>query len=439
MALRTNLVPGNVGHVGDHNHVDVILNSMWANAKDPDYGGGAVMDGVHDDTSAFVAASTAAGGSSGAMLIPDGAGVISAPIPVVGEMTVMGLNWRASRLYLKNGSNCSMIVAADDGIQRDQLTLERFCLAGNASGQTGGSGTAAVKISGVTEVLVSHVIVLQPYGDGLYFGGVNGGYCYPFVDRCVIVADPANTHGNGINLDSGSSDAQVNSCDIGFFKNGAGVLGSGHPGAVTSSNDCWQCLHGFYLFSCHRWRMLGELSDYADRYGFLGQNSDYLQLTGCQSRDSSRAAYSAYDGFYFEYTATGQFKRLQLTGCSAFGGRGITDAGSSYMRFGLTVTKCDWLTMLGFSSEGHQSAGDGTGVNYGPQITHLFRCDHNGIRITDGAGLDVAGFDSAGRWVTSQAVFTATAGASGAPPGAVQGYVPVKIQGGDYRIAYYNP
>lgn len=279
---------------------------------------GAAGNGITDDTTAVQAAITAAGNDSGVLLSKKY--LISAALNVpYTHFTLKGIGYRSSQLLLANGSNSSMIIVPDDAVQRYGLLLADFAIDGNAANQTGSSAT--ITIAGMNEPRLEGLYINAPRGPAIYIGQPTVGMfnTVPMLNRLIIRGDPTNSQSHGVDLDSGSSDAQVMGCDIGFFKLGAGVLLSGHPGAGLVNNHCWQNLHGYQLFQADRARISACLADNSQRYGFVHQNSSDVQYSNCQARECSLETAATFDGFYVGGDATHTVSNTTLVGCRAFG------------------------------------------------------------------------------------------------------------------------
>jgi len=275
---------------------------------------GATGNGVTDDRAAIQAAITAAG-SQGSVFIPPGIYVIGGALTVSQTgVTIMGAGYRATWLYLQNSSNSSMIVTADDGVQRQGLLVSDLALIGNAANQTGSS--PAIAIRGMDEVILERLYILEPRGEAIKTGQATPVVTctVPIIHECVMRGHVTASQSGGITLDTGSSDAIVSNCDIGFFPLGAGVLLSDHAGASLTNNNTWQCRFGYWSFSAHRTRFVNCLADYAEEHGFRVDTSNDLQYANCQARESSQATANTYDGFYFAGA-----NDLSLSNCRAMG------------------------------------------------------------------------------------------------------------------------
>lgn len=292
----------------------VVLGPAWVNVR----AYGALGDGTTDDTVAIQAAITAAGTGS-AVYLPPGIYVISSALSMGGggNLSLIGSGYRSTTLFLKNGSNSSMITTPDDGVQRYGLFLSNFSLDGNAANQTGSS--PAIFVRGMNEARIDGVYVNRPRGDGIRFGQATVGmYCtVPILSQLIIRG--VGSQGAAINMISGSSDAIISNCDIGFFSLGAGVLFAGHNGYTVSNVNVWQCYYGYQTFQADRGRFIACLSDLSLRHGFITQESDILQFVGCQARESSQATASTYDGFHFEGTGGAAATDIVMTNCWSVG------------------------------------------------------------------------------------------------------------------------
>lgn len=275
---------------------------------------GATGNGNTDDRAAIQAAIDAAG-AQGSVYIPPGIFVIGGALTVANTgVTIMGAGYRATWLYLQNSSNSSMIVTADDGVQRQGLLVSDLALIGNAPNQTGNS--PAIAIRGMDEAILERLYILESRGEAIRTGQATPVMTctVPIIHECVMRGHVTASQSGGVTLDTGSSDAIVSNCDIGFFPNGAGVLLSDHNGASLTNNNVWQCRFGYWNFSAHRTRFVNCLSDYAREHGFRVDTSNDLQYANCQARESSQTTSNTYDGFYFAGA-----NDLSLSNCRAMG------------------------------------------------------------------------------------------------------------------------
>lgn len=276
---------------------------------------GAIGDGVADDTAAIQAAVNAAATGPRAVYLPAGTyrtGTITLPAP----LSLYGAGPRASTLVLKAGTNGPLLQTPDDGIQRYHLSIADVGLDGRAAQQT--TPAPLIHVRAVNEATLRDLYILAPSGPGIRIGQATAGtYCtVPTLRGIVMRGDTTYSLAEGILLDSGSSDAVVDGCDIGFFGGAAGLCLSGHPGAVVTATNVWQCRYGVQLYQANRTRMVGVLSDYAKRHGFVAQRSSVLQLVGCQSRNSGVETANTYDGYRLEgESAAVRATDIALVGC----------------------------------------------------------------------------------------------------------------------------
>lgn len=287
-----------------------LIPSYYTNVKTF----GATGDGFTNDRAAIQAAITAAG-TQGGVYFPPGTYVINSALIVANDnVTLLGAGYKASRLFLANSSNSSMIVSADDGVQRYGMRIAELALIGNAANQTGSS--PAISIRGMNEARLDGLYILESRGEAIRAGqSTTGVYCtVPIIHECVIRGHTTASQGNAIGLETGSSDAIISHCDIGFHPLGAGVLLSDHLGASLVNNNVWQCRFGYWNFSAHRTRFVNCLSDYAKEHGFRVDTSNDLQYSNCQARESSMTTANTYDGFYFAGA-----NDLSLSNCRAMG------------------------------------------------------------------------------------------------------------------------
>lgn len=282
---------------------------------------GAVGDGVTDDTLAVQAAINSLT-NGGCVYFPPGVYLLGT-ITVYGATTLLGAGGWATTLRLKAGANAALIQTPDDGVQRYGLNIRSMGLDGQADVQTSGT-TPLINIRGMSEPTLGDLYIRHPRGAAISIGQATAGiYCtVPVLDRIVIRGDDTNSHGPGILFDSGSSDALVSQCDIGFFGAGAGIGFSGHNGATVSNVNVWQCRYGIQWYRSDRTRVVGCLSDYAKYHGFIAQESDELQFDACQAREYGMAAANTYDGFRLEGAAGVPAEEISLTGCRAMSSAG---------------------------------------------------------------------------------------------------------------------
>jgi hypothetical protein len=236
----------------------------------------------------------------GSIFLKAGSYTTSGPIDLGrGFVPLRGAGRNATIVTLANGANCDMVTTPDDGVQGQWLDISDIKFDGNAANQTSGH---ILNIRAMNESTISNCLFMRPKQDAIRFGQSTVGMfsTNPQISRCRITADETHTTGAGIALMSGSSDCQIDLVDIGYFKQGAGVILSGHNGGSMNHINAWQCKYGFQLYNSDRIRMVNLLSDYAEQHGFAFQLSDDLQLSCCQARESSMATNNTYDGFWID-------------------------------------------------------------------------------------------------------------------------------------------
>ena len=327
MALSGTHVIADTGHVADHNLIDAALTALpttyvhkgdqFLNVKDY----GAIGNGTTDDTVAIQAAINALP-NGGCVYFPPGT-YLSGTITVYGATTLMGAGGRVSTLKLKPAMNASIIQTPDDGVQRYGLNIESLGFNGQASTQTAGT-VPLINIRGMSEPTLCDLYIVNPRGPAIAFGQVTAGIyvTVPVLNRIVIRGDAMYSQSHGIFFNSGSSDALVSQCDIGFFGAGGGISFSGHNGAIISNCNVWQCQYGYQWYMSNRHRVIGCLSDYAKLHGFISQQSSDMQFDSCQSREYGVTTTSTYDGFRFEGVAGTTANDITLMGCRAMSTRG---------------------------------------------------------------------------------------------------------------------
>lgn len=216
-----------------------------------------------------------------------------------GFVSLRGAGRNQTVISLANGANCDMVTTPDDGVQGQWLDISDIRFDGNAANQTSGH---ILNLRAMNESTINNCYFIRPKQDAIHFGqSTPGMFCTnPQISRCRFTGDATNTTGAGINLASGSSDCQIEQVDIGAFKQGAGIVLSGHNGGSISHANAWQCKYGFQLYNSDRTRITNTLSDYSEQHGYAFQLSDDLQLSLCQARESGMATNNTYDGFWFD-------------------------------------------------------------------------------------------------------------------------------------------
>ena len=297
--------------------VYVSKDSLFVNVRDH----GAVGDGISDDTASVQSAIDGIP-AGGCVYFPPGV-YLTGTLTVYGATSLMGAGGRVSTLKLKSNVNASLIQTPDDGVQRYGLNIRQLGLDGQASLQTSGA-VPLISIRGMNESTYSDLYILNPRGSAMAFGQATVGMytTVPLLDRIVIRGDVASSQSHGIFFDSGSSDALVSQCDIGFFSAGAGICFSGHNGATISNCNSWQTLYGYQWFQSNRARVIGCLADYAKHHGFVCQESSDMMFDSCQSREYGVTTTDTYDGFRFEGVAGTPANDISLMGCRAMSTRG---------------------------------------------------------------------------------------------------------------------
>jgi hypothetical protein len=289
------------------------------------------------------AANTAGGGI---VYVPPGSFTTNGPLTVY-DSRILGSVTGDSKLTLANGSNSDLFASPDDGVQRYWLDISYLNLDGNAANQTTGN---VINIRGMNEAHIYRVRIANPKNNAIRIGQATGGITctVPMIHECLLRGDVTNTTGAGIDADSGSSDCMLNHNDIGFFKQGAGILLSGHNGGELIGNQCWQNKHGYQFFSANRFRVIGCLSDLALNYGFVSQQSSDMQFIGCQARESSQTGLNGADGFFIEGTVGGPVASdILVVGCRAM---------STLARYGLVLNQqLDNVHVFGSDFRGNQT------------------------------------------------------------------------------------
>lgn len=301
-----------------------------------------VGDGVHDDTAALRSAIGQAGSMNGTVYLPPGAYLVSGTLTLPPNITFCGAGPWQSIIRLADDANRDMLVTADDGRQGYGLVVRDLCLDGNAVGQTtGGDG---IRVTGMNNGTLRDLYILHPRRSGIHIGGPGRGSGLltdaTWLVHCELWGEPDHTLGHGLFPDSASSDAIVIGCDAGFFSRGAGIALSDHPGATVTSCNAWQNKNGLYLYGVSRCRITGCLSDLALEHGIVLQQSDTIQLTGCESRESGQTAAGAYDGVFVQGTAAQPCHDILLTGCEAFASQAGGIAVVEYAR-NVRIVGCD--------------------------------------------------------------------------------------------------
>lgn len=236
----------------------------------------------------------------GCIYLKAGSYTLTQPIDLGrGFVSLRGAGRNHTIITLANGANCDMVTTPDDGVQGQWLDISDIKFDGNAANQTSGH---ILNIRAMNESTITNCLFMRPKQDAIHFGqSTVGMYCTnPQISRCRITGDPTHSTGAGIALMSGSSDCQVDLVDIGSMKQGAGILLSGHNGGSMNHVNAWQCKYGFQLYSANRTRFTNTLSDYAQQHGYAFQLSSDLQLSCCQSRESSMLTNNTYDGFWID-------------------------------------------------------------------------------------------------------------------------------------------
>lgn len=318
----------------------VKKGDLFINVKDY----GAVGDGETDDTesiqNAIDYAATFSGGTDGALVFfPAGTYLISQSIKTYGNITLEGVGRRGSTLKLKAGSNAdALLVREDNGATTYWVQIKNMCLDGQAHLQT--TRADGIRLENVTECLIENVGIRFVRGHAIRICGINGNTSIqPTIKDCIIRADKEHHPDGacGILLDAGSYDGIVIGNDIGFYKNGYGIMLNAHYGANLSNNNVWQCKNGYYFHSAKRFRMTDCLSDYAQEQGYNLMNCEEFQLSNCQSRWSGNKAgtYQIYDGFHLW-----NCRFFTISNPLILAGDGSTsiDGGFGYTAFGISFT-----------------------------------------------------------------------------------------------------
>lgn len=278
----------------------------------------------------------------GVVTIPPGAYTLG-PLTIYGATTLRG---PGAKITYAAGSTQPLISSPDDGVQRYRARIEDLEIDGNAANQTG--AVPVVHLRGMNEARITNVTITNTRGPAIKTGqGTAGMYCTtPIISGCVIRGHQSLAQGEGIVLDSGSSDAEVSRCDIGFYPNGAGVLLSGHSGATLTSVKAWQCKYGYQQYQAPRAIFSACLADYSKLAGFVSQQSATTRFVGCTARESSMATANTSDGFWIEGTAGTPVVDVQLTGCISYG---------SQARYGLNLAYADRARLAGNTWAGNQT------------------------------------------------------------------------------------
>lgn len=319
---------------------------------------GAIGDGAADDTAAIQAAINACP-PGGALYFPpttNGAAYLTGKLTISQSyITLVGA--RGTLLRLKNGTNDSLLVTPNDGVQRNGLRIKGLALDGNAANQTGSA--PLIDIYGMDDFFAEDLYIANPRGAGIRIGAAGATTnLNPYIVNCLLRGDQTNSQGAGIELDSSSSDCHITGCDIGYFKNGPGILLSGHNGGLIADTDLWQNKHGLQFFGANRTRVSNTLADLSSIYGFFVQQSSDLQFDNCQARESSQSSSSTYEGFHFEGSSGTPAQDIGLSNCRAMG---------AIQKYGIVLLQyVNNLTLVGGSMRGNVTAAavlTGTGVS----------------------------------------------------------------------------
>lgn len=280
---------------------------------------GAKGDGTTDDTNAIKSALTYIYTNQairGRLYFPTGTYIISSTLQLGGDITLEGDGYNNTTIKLKNGSNCDMIAMPNDGIERYYACIRNMRLNGNAVGQTQNVGNC-LSFYNASFNLIEGVLIENPKVHGIYQAGTIG--IMPMIIKCLIRGDNVNTTGHGIYLEVGSSDMLISQNDIGWFKQGNGILLAGCEGGMVSDTNTWQCDIGFKCYNNDRTRMVNCLADLSETYGFYIMDSDLFQISNCQARESSRKTNNWYSGFYLTAESTNDTQRVIMSNCISYG------------------------------------------------------------------------------------------------------------------------
>lgn len=198
-----------------HN-ADGTLKNYFFNIKDPIYAGGAKGDGVTDDTAAIQAAINAASGG-GIVWGPPGNYVVSAPLNMPNNNTLLMASWQASTIYIASnfvGSNLINITGQSCGVVG-------WNLRGVSTTYSSNPAADCIQITSARGSLIRDVV----------FSYING-YCIQSTSGSSISNDNTNidnVHGfscaKGIHIlgNAGSGNDQVSyisNCNFDFIQNG---------------------------------------------------------------------------------------------------------------------------------------------------------------------------------------------------------------------------
>lgn len=300
---------------------------------------GAKGDGVTDDTSAINLAIAAIGdsGSGGKLYFPKGTYLVSSKINLSGNTTVCGDGYDNTIIRLANNSNTSVIGCANDSNLRYYIEIRDIGIDGNCSGQTDGN---CVEFYNVSESKIINCRISNPKNNAIFFGGDNS--ILIVLSNLILRGDENSTVGNGIYMESGTSDLVVTDIDAGWFTNGSGVLLSQCEGSSLMNVMAWQCQSCIKIYQGERTRISNCLADLSKQWGFVFLETDLVQAVNCQSRESGQIANNTYDGFYINGVSNNNAEKILLSNCVAYSSKSRSGLYIDTYSSNIKISNCDF-------------------------------------------------------------------------------------------------
>ena len=123
---------------------------------------GAACDGIHDDTTAFENALTAAIATGGVLVIPLGTCIVNSSLVITGSVGIIGQGQKASILTTNSGAITQIVVNANNVI------LKGFQLTRTATATTGAQGisnlnSTAEPATGYSGLYIDDVRILNAH------------------------------------------------------------------------------------------------------------------------------------------------------------------------------------------------------------------------------------------------------------------------------------
>lgn len=158
------------------------LSSDRFSVKDTSFAGGAVGDGLTDDTAAIQATiDAAAADGGGVVFLPQGTYLVTSSLVLASDITMAGVGPDASIIKQADGTNMGTRILDLNGV--NDVTVRDLQIDGNRFNNTGHAHAINIRGNSFRNTVV-HVSIFRSTGDGVSISGTPATYCQ--VEECHI-------------------------------------------------------------------------------------------------------------------------------------------------------------------------------------------------------------------------------------------------------------